>query len=96
MDNTANLQERYTKEIEQLRGKLRELKGDPPKFERRRLFDDLAFSPKELVIKTKAASANKISTNSGSNSDKAVASEVSNNCDVMWPRGRIFLRFLFF
>lgn len=78
MDNTANLQERYTKEIEQLRGKLRELKGDPPKYERRRLFDDMAFTPKELVMKTNAASANKISNNNSSNSNnKPVASEVS-------------------
>lgn len=52
--DTANLQERYTKEIEQLRGKLRELKGEQQaKYERRRqIFEDINYTPKELLLKS--------------------------------------------
>lgn len=77
--DTANLHERYTKEIEQLRGKLRELKGDTPKFERRRMFDDLAYSPKELLVKTNTgvATINNVVANNNNANDGDKANEVS-------------------
>lgn len=73
--DTANLQERYTKEIEQLRGKLRELKGEQhAKYERRRhLFDDLNYTPKELILKTNTtATTNNIVATSRSNSNNNI------------------------
>lgn len=72
--DTANLQERYTKEIEQLRGKLRELKGEQQaKYEQRRrhLLDDVAYSPKELLLKT--------TENATTNNSVTVAAVINND-----------------
>lgn len=86
--DTANLQERYTKEIEQLRGKLRELKGEQQaKYEQRRrhLLDDVGYSPKELLLKTteNATTNNSVvvaaaDVNNVSNNSQKVVTEKTN------------------
>lgn len=79
--DTGNLKERYTKEIEQLRGKLRELKGEQQQlhFQRRRLLDDVGLSPKEMLLKT---NTNATVNNSSNSSAKKIASEVKSKISI--------------
>lgn len=87
MIDTANLQERFTKEIEQLRDELRELKGEQQlPYERRRFLQDIDLSPKQVFTKSNAdVKANNISDIDGNRKDDVgeVRTKKLNNTDII-------------